>query len=84
MIEALHTNKQVYLTYYKQGHYITEAGIIYLSGDTFMYNFRVYTLRDGSKRIIKLKERESFKEELQRAGIQETQIFQMQLMEKPE
>ncbi|MFE0566776.1 hypothetical protein ACFW1D_30620 [Priestia megaterium] len=47
-----------------------------------MYNFRVYTLRDGSKRIIKLKERESFKEELQRAGIQETQIFQMQLVEK--
>ncbi|GAB1786450.1 MULTISPECIES: hypothetical protein [Priestia] len=49
-----------------------------------MYNFRVYTLRDGSKRIIKLKEGESFKEELQRAGIQETQIFQMQLVEKPE
>ncbi|MGE7718447.1 hypothetical protein [Priestia megaterium] len=47
-----------------------------------MYNFRVYTLRDGSKRIIKLKEGESFKEELQRAGIQKTQIFQMQLVEK--
>jgi hypothetical protein len=28
-------------------------------------------------------QRESFKEELQRAGIQETQIFQMQLVEKP-
>ena len=25
-----------------------------------MYNFRVYTLRDGSKRIIKLKEGESY------------------------
>ncbi|MEH7361486.1 hypothetical protein [Priestia megaterium] len=49
-----------------------------------MYNFRIYTLCDGSKRIVKLKERESFKLELQRAGIQETQIFQMQLMEKPE
>ncbi|WP_280166728.1 hypothetical protein [Priestia aryabhattai] len=49
-----------------------------------MYNFRVYTLRDGSKRIIKLKENESFKEEFQRAGIQETQIFQMQLVAKPE
>ena len=49
-----------------------------------MYDFRVYTLRDGSKRIIKLKEEELFKEELQRAGIQETQIFQMQLVEKPE
>ncbi|MGG0592581.1 hypothetical protein ABEY80_22450 [Priestia megaterium] len=49
-----------------------------------MYNFRIYTLRDGSKIIIKLKEGESFEEELQRAGIQETQIFQMQLVEKPE
>lgn len=49
-----------------------------------MYNFRIYTLRDGSKRIIKLQEGEPFKEELQRAGIQETQIFQMQLVEKPE
>ncbi|MEB4861333.1 hypothetical protein [Priestia megaterium] len=48
-----------------------------------MYNFRIYTLRDGSKRIINLKEGESFEEELQRAGIQETQIFQMQLVEKP-
>ncbi|WP_165802532.1 hypothetical protein [Priestia megaterium] len=49
-----------------------------------MYNFRVYTLRDGSKSIIELKERESFKQELQRAGIQETKIFQMQVVEKPE
>ncbi|MFE7083702.1 hypothetical protein [Priestia megaterium] len=48
-----------------------------------MYNFRVYTLGDGSKRIIKLKEGESFKKEFQRAGIQETQIFQTQLVEKP-
>jgi len=37
-----------------------------------MYNFRVYTLRDGSKRIIKLKEGEAFKEELHSADIQET------------
>ncbi|MED3855585.1 hypothetical protein ABEU98_30965 [Priestia megaterium] len=49
-----------------------------------MYKFRVYTLRDGSKRIIKLKEGESFKQELQRAGLQENQIFQMQLVEKPQ
>ncbi|PFW51749.1 YolD-like family protein, partial [Priestia megaterium] len=28
LIEALHTNKQVYLTYYKQGQYITETGFI--------------------------------------------------------
>lgn len=49
-----------------------------------MCHYRVYTLRDGSKRTIKLKEGESFKQELQRAGIQETQIFQMQLVEKSE
>ncbi|WP_176526482.1 hypothetical protein [Priestia megaterium] len=49
-----------------------------------MYNIRVYTLRDGSKKIIKLKEGESFKQELQRANIQETQIFQMQLVENQE
>ena len=47
-----------------------------------MYNFRVYTLRDGSKRTIKLKEGESFKQELQRAGLQENQIFQMQLTQR--
>ncbi|MFE4093354.1 hypothetical protein ACFX4K_12025 [Priestia sp. YIM B13484] len=40
-----------------------------------MYNFKVYTLRDSSKKIIKLKEGESLKQELQRANIQETQIF---------
>jgi YolD-like protein len=28
LIEALHTNKQVYLTYYKQGQCITETGFI--------------------------------------------------------
>ncbi|MGF9772361.1 YolD-like family protein [Priestia aryabhattai] len=28
LIEALHTNKQVHLTYYKQGQYITETGFI--------------------------------------------------------
>lgn len=49
-----------------------------------MCNLRVYTLRDGSKRTIKLKEGESLKQELQRAGIQENQIFQMQLVEKPQ
>jgi hypothetical protein len=47
-----------------------------------MYNFRVYTLRDGSKITIKLKEGESFKQELQRAGLQENQIFQMQLTQR--
>ena len=28
LIEALHTNKQVYLTYYKKGQCITETGFI--------------------------------------------------------
>ena len=28
LIEALHTNKQVYLTYYKNGQLITETGLI--------------------------------------------------------
>ncbi|MBN8435211.1 YolD-like family protein [Priestia flexa] len=28
LIEALHANRKVYLTYYKQGHYITETGFI--------------------------------------------------------
>ncbi|MEH7411892.1 YolD-like family protein, partial [Priestia megaterium] len=28
LIEALHTNKQVYLTYYKKGQCITEKGFI--------------------------------------------------------
>ncbi len=28
LIEALHTNKQVYLTYYKRGQCITETGFI--------------------------------------------------------
>lgn len=39
-----------------------------------MYNFRVHTLRAGSKRTIKLKKGESVKQNLQRVGIQETQI----------
>ncbi|MED4219467.1 YolD-like family protein [Priestia megaterium] len=28
LIEALNTNKEVHLTYYKQGQYITETGFI--------------------------------------------------------
>jgi len=47
-----------------------------------MCNFRIYTLRNASKRIIKLKEGESFTQELQRAGIQENQIFQMQMIKR--
>ncbi|MEW4242323.1 hypothetical protein Q0N51_25350 [Priestia megaterium] len=46
-----------------------------------MNYYRVFTLRDGTKRKIKFKEGESLKEELQRAGIKENQIFQMQLIE---
>ena len=39
-IEALHTNKQVHLTYYKQGQYITETGFIQFVdsiGDLFIF-----------------------------------------------
>ncbi|MGG3123122.1 hypothetical protein ABEP18_21335 [Priestia megaterium] len=46
-----------------------------------MNYYRVFILRDGSKRKIKLKEGGSLKEKLQRVGIQENQIFQMQLIE---
>jgi len=46
-----------------------------------MNYYRVFILRDSSKRKIKLKEGGSLKEKLQRVGIQENQIFQMQLIE---
>ncbi|MDD9786711.1 hypothetical protein PVE99_30600, partial [Priestia megaterium] len=40
LIEALHTNKQVYLTYYKRGQCITETGFIQFVdslGDLFIF-----------------------------------------------
>ncbi|MHC5534686.1 hypothetical protein [Priestia megaterium] len=47
-----------------------------------MNYLRIYTLRDGSKKTIPIIEGETLKEELKRAGIKETQIFQMQMVER--
>ena len=46
-----------------------------------MKYLRVYTLRDGTKKTIPIIEGESLREELQRAGIKETEIFQMKMAE---
>jgi hypothetical protein len=45
-----------------------------------MSKVRIYTLRDGTKRKIKIEERMTFQEELRRLGITESDIFQMQLV----
>ncbi|WP_176524242.1 hypothetical protein [Priestia megaterium] len=47
-----------------------------------MKYLQVYTLRDGTKKTIPIIEGESLREELQRAGIKENQIFQMQMVER--
>ncbi|QSX24155.1 YolD-like family protein [Priestia megaterium] len=47
--EALHTNKQVYLTYYKNGQRITETGFIQFVdslGDLFIYIDEVFELKN--------------------------------------
>ena len=41
---------------------------------------RVFTLRDGTKRKIKIEEGMTLQDELKRAGITESDIFQMQLV----
>ncbi|MCM3185960.1 YolD-like family protein [Priestia megaterium] len=49
LIEALHTNKQVYLTYYKQGQCITDAGFIQFVdslGDLFIFIDDVFELKN--------------------------------------
>jgi hypothetical protein len=49
LIEALHTNKQVYLTYYKRGQCITETGFIQFvdsQGDLFIFVDEVFELRN--------------------------------------
>ncbi|WP_243550499.1 YolD-like family protein [Priestia megaterium] len=49
LIEALHRNKQVYLTYYKKGQIITETGFIqfvdYLE-DLFIFIDEVFELKN--------------------------------------
>ncbi|CJF99417.1 YolD-like protein [Streptococcus pneumoniae] len=49
LIEALHTNKQVYLTYYKRGQCITETGFIQFVnslGDQFIFTDEVFELKN--------------------------------------
>ncbi|GAB1810345.1 YolD-like family protein [Priestia megaterium] len=49
LIEALHTNKQVYLTYYKRGQCITETGFIQFVdslGDVFIFIDEVFKLKN--------------------------------------
>ncbi|MCM3194826.1 YolD-like family protein [Priestia megaterium] len=56
LIEALHTNKQVYLTYYKRGQCITETGFIQFVdslGDLFIFIDDVFELKN-KMRLSKL------------------------------
>ncbi|MBU8589636.1 YolD-like family protein [Priestia megaterium] len=49
LVEALHTNKQVYLTYYKNGQRITETGIIQFVdslGNLFVFIDEVFELKN--------------------------------------
>ncbi|PHF72228.1 YolD-like family protein [Priestia aryabhattai] len=49
LIEALHTNKQVYLTYYKRGQCITETGFIEFVdslGNLFIFIDNVFELKN--------------------------------------
>ncbi|MGF9741441.1 hypothetical protein ABEX38_29165 [Priestia megaterium] len=47
-----------------------------------MYQMRIFTLRDGTKRKIKIEEGMALQDELNKAGITESDIFQMQLVEE--
>lgn len=46
--------------------------------------FREFTLRDGRKKRIKIEEWRTFQMELNELGITESDIFQMQMIEKEE
>ncbi|MDC0706060.1 YolD-like family protein [Priestia sp. AB] len=49
LIEALHTNKQVHLAYYKQGKIVTEKGFIQFVdslGDLFIFIDDVFELKN--------------------------------------
>ncbi len=45
-----------------------------------MYQIRISTLRDGTKRKIQIEEGMTLQDELKKAGIRESDIFQMQLV----
>ncbi|WP_255323596.1 YolD-like family protein [Priestia megaterium] len=52
LIEALHTNKQVYLTYYKKGQCVTEKGFIQFVdslGNLFVFIDEVFELKNKMK-----------------------------------
>jgi len=52
LIQALHTNKQVYLTYYKNGQRITETGFIQFVdslGNLFVFIDEVFELKNKMK-----------------------------------
>jgi len=56
LIEALHTNKQVYLTYYKNGQHMTDTGFIQFVdslGDQFIFIDEVFELKN-KMRLSKL------------------------------
>ncbi|MFE8064666.1 YolD-like family protein [Priestia aryabhattai] len=49
LIEVLHTNKQAYLTYYKQGQCITETGVIEFVdslGELFIFIDDIFELKN--------------------------------------
>lgn len=46
------------------------------------YYIREYTLRDNSKKSIKVEPWRSFREEMRVLGIKDSDIFQIQLIEK--
>ncbi|MED4136006.1 hypothetical protein P4668_26895 [Priestia megaterium] len=45
-----------------------------------MYQMRIFTLRDGTKRKIEIEEGMTLQDELKKAEITESDIFQMQLV----
>ncbi|MDD9783132.1 hypothetical protein PVE99_12060 [Priestia megaterium] len=47
-----------------------------------MDQMRIFTLRDGTQRKIKIDEGMTLQDELKKAGITESDIFQMQLVIK--
>lgn len=52
LFEALHTNKQVYLTYYKKGQCITEKGFIQFVdslGNLFIFIDEIFELKNKMK-----------------------------------
>ncbi|PVE71147.1 hypothetical protein DC421_03825 [Priestia megaterium] len=49
-------------------------------GSLLIYQMRIFTLRDGTKRKVKVEEEMTLKDGLNKAGITESDVFQMQLV----